>query len=143
MSFFRKCFVVAACFAFLTSCSAKELDAATCDQTCNARVQWYWASQQTLARQWFGWIAGHDPHQVCVKAHESATAGGYSAYDGTGNWGAYQDDRQTWDAAARVAGRPDLVGVRPDLAAWWDQEQVNWALYMERGDLPWGSRCLT
>lgn len=111
-----------------------------CDQQCRQEITWYWASRLTWQRMWFGSIAARNPHQMCVKNHESSTAGLYRAYDGSGNYGAYQDDRRTWDS---VAGRwrPDLVGVNILGAAWWDQEEINWHLYMERGDQPWGNRC--
>jgi hypothetical protein len=136
----RRVFVLAivAVVANLTPISA-HANALTPKQ--QAKVQWYLASSLTLQRQWYGTIAANHPHQVCVKNHESIHAGLYSAYDGSGNYGAYQDDQSTWDSAAVQAGRPDLVGVRPDLADWWDQEQVNWTLYLQRGDQPWGMRC--
>lgn len=141
MRLFRRV-LVCALFASTPYLIIQPTSAATCDSTCTARIQWYWSARQTQARQWYGWLQGHDPHQLCVKAHESDTAGGYAAVDSSGNYdGAYQDDRRTWDSAAAAAGRPDLIGTDIHTAPWWDQELVNWVLFVERHDQPWGNRC--
>lgn len=64
---------------------------------------------------------------ACIRAHESDTAGGYHATNGT-HWGAYQFAPSTWDNTARHAGRLDLVGVRPDRASPADQDAMAVAL---------------
>jgi hypothetical protein len=82
---------------------------------------------------------------ACTRAHESDSAGGYRATDGgdggVENMGAYQFDQATWDATARHAGRPDLVGVRPDAASSADQDTLAADLYRWQGTAPWGGRC--
>ncbi len=47
----------------------------------------------------------------------------------------------TWNAAAELAGRPDLVGVDPAAAAPADQDLLAITLYHARGSAPWGGRC--
>lgn len=141
MSFFRKCFVVAACFAVLTSCSAKELDAATCDQTCNARVQWYWASSQTLARQFYGAVIANTPEAKCVASKESATAGLYQAQNASGASGKYQFMPSTGDTVNRQRGRYDLVGLPARLWPDWEQDAAfGWA-WARWGGAPWLGEC--
>lgn len=89
----------------------------------------------------------HDqPFLVCVRAHESDTAGGYQATDhghgGIENMGAYQFDQPTWNSAARHAGAPHLVDVRPTNVNGFDQDRVAWAWYLHVGPSPWaGSGC--
>jgi hypothetical protein len=55
--------------------------------------------------------------------------------------GAYQFDQTTWDSAAELAGRPDLVGVDPAAAAPADQDLLAITLFHARGTQPWGGRC--
>jgi hypothetical protein len=55
--------------------------------------------------------------------------------------GAYQFDRSTWNSAAGLAGRPDLVGVDPAAALPADQDLLALALFHSRGTQPWGGRC--
>ena len=50
---------------------------------------------------------------------------------GNGFFGAYQFTLSTWDWVASQIGRPDLVGVRPDLAAPSDQDRLAQALAFE------------
>ncbi len=71
---------------------------------------------------------GGDPG-ACVRAHESDTAGGYSAVNPAGYYGAYQFSQSTWDNQARAIGRFDLVGVRPDQASPADQDLIFETLY--------------
>jgi hypothetical protein len=52
-------------------------------------------------------------------------------------YGAYQFYQGTWDNTARLAGRGDLVGVRPDHASPADQDAMALALWHRRGDRPW------
>lgn len=48
----------------------------------------------------------------------------YGINTGNGYYGAYQWLRSTWNAIAQRSGRPDLIGVRPDLAAPADQDAM-------------------
>jgi hypothetical protein len=83
-----------------------------------------------------------DPFLACTRAHESDGAGGYQAVSSGGTYrGAYQFDQGTWDAAAELAGRPDLVGVDPAAAAPADQDLLAITLFHARGTQPWGGRC--
>lgn len=83
-----------------------------------------------------------DPFLKCTRAHESDQAGGYRAVSSDGVYrGAYQFLRSTWNNAARAAGRPDLVGVDPAVAAPADQDQVALYLFQHAGPAPWGGRC--
>jgi len=84
----------------------------------------------------------NDPFLQCTRAHESNMAGGYRAVSPGGTYrGAYQFDQSTWDGAARLAGRDDLVGVDPAAAAPADQDLVAITLFHELGAQPWGDRC--
>ena len=58
-----------------------------------------------------------------------------------GYYGAYQFSQPTWDVAASHAGMPQLIGVRPDTASPWDQDQLAWVLYQWQGSGPWGGLC--
>ena len=55
----------------------------------------------------------------------------YSINTGNGFYGAYQFTISSWDWVAGLIGRPDLIGVRPDLAAPWDQDRLAQALAFE------------
>lgn len=78
----------------------------------------------------------------CVGAHESDSAGGYSAVNPNGHYGRYQFDQPTWDSNAPAAGHPDYVGVRPDQAPPGVQDDVAIATAQARGGQPWaGSGC--
>ena len=58
-------------------------------------------------------------------ALRTCEAGGrYNANTGNGFYGAYQFMISTWDRIAPKVGRPDLVGVRPDLASPADQDMM-------------------
>jgi hypothetical protein len=82
----------------------------------------------------------HDePFLVCTRARESG--GHYGAVSPAGYYGAYQFAVRTWDATAVHAGRSELVGVRPDRASAYDQDDLAWALYEWQGNRPWGGRC--
>lgn len=48
----------------------------------------------------------------------------YNANTGNDFYGAYQFMIPTWNSIARLSGRPDLVGVRPDLASPADQDAM-------------------
>ena len=80
-----------------------------------------------------------DPFLSCVRQRESH--GFYGAVNPAGYYGAYQFSPSTWNVSASHAGRPDLIGVRPDRAAAWDQDQLAWSLYQWQGAGPWGGGC--
>lgn len=79
---------------------------------------------------------------ACTRAHESDSAGGYSAVGGGGRYrGAYQFDQQTWDSNAAASGRTDLVGQDPAAAPPAAQDQVAADTYSRRGNQAWGGLC--
>jgi Transglycosylase-like domain len=80
-----------------------------------------------------------DPFLVCTRTRESA--GDYTAVNLSGYYGAYQFSQPTWDVTANHAGSPQLIGVRPDLASAWDQDQLAWVLYQWQGNGPWSGLC--
>jgi hypothetical protein len=80
-----------------------------------------------------------DPFLVCTRTRESS--GDYSAVNLAGYYGAYQFGQSTWDVTANHAGSPQLIGVRPDQASAWDQDQLAWVLYEWLGNGPWGGLC--
>ena len=81
----------------------------------------------------------NDPFLVCTRTRESA--GDYQAVNLGGYYGAYQFSQPTWDVTASHAGSPQLIGVRPDAASPWDQDQLAWVLYQWQGNGPWGGLC--
>ena len=80
-----------------------------------------------------------DPFLVCTRTRESS--GNYGAVNPAGYYGAYQFSQPTWDVTANHAGSPQLIGVRPDRASAWDQDQLAWVLYQWQGNAPWGGLC--
>ena len=81
-----------------------------------------------------------DPFLSCVRARESG--GNYSVVNPAGPYlGAYQFLQATWNGAANHAGRTDLVGVPPNLATPYDQDDLAWSLYQWQGAGPWGGGC--
>jgi hypothetical protein len=56
-------------------------------------------------------------------------------------YGAWQFDISTWNSVAARIGRNDLVGVLPSQASPTDQDLVAHALWLDRGNQPWGGRC--
>jgi peptidoglycan hydrolase CwlO-like protein len=81
-----------------------------------------------------------DPFLTCVRARESG--GNYSVVNPAGPYlGAYQFLQSTWNATANHMGRPSLVGVPPNIATPYDQDDVAWALYQWQGAAPWGGGC--
>ena len=82
-----------------------------------------------------------NPFLACVVQAESG--GNYGAVSPNGLYrGAFQFSQSTWNFAAQAAGRPDLVGVPPNLASKADQDSVAVALYSLDGERPWlGDRC--
>ena len=77
---------------------------------------------------------------VCTRARESG--GNYGVVSSSGlYYGAYQFMTTTWNATASRAGRPELIGVRPNQASAYDQDDMAWTLYQWQGKGPWGGRC--
>ncbi len=72
---------------------------------------------------------GSDDPWLGVRICESHN--NYAINTGNGFYGAYQFTISTWDWVAGLIGRPDLIGVRPDLAAPWDQDRLAQALAFE------------
>lgn len=83
----------------------------------------------------------HDePFLVCTRTREAS--GNYGAVNPAGPYlGAYQFLQSTWNSAANHAGRTGLIGVPPNLASPYDQDDLAWALYEWRGAGPWGGLC--
>lgn len=80
------------------------------------------------------------PFLRCVVRAESG--GNYQVVSPTGQYmGAFQFAQGTWNYAARLAGRPDLVGVRPNTASVADQNALAIALYSAVGEQPWYDPC--
>ena len=80
------------------------------------------------------------PFLVCTRAHESS--GNYSVVSASGlYYGAYQFLKSTWNAAAVNFGRSELVGVPPNQATPYDQDDLAWRVYQAQGNGPWGGRC--
>ncbi|HVX19715.1 MAG TPA: transglycosylase family protein [Acidimicrobiales bacterium] len=76
----------------------------------------------------------------CVVQHESG--GDYQIVSPTGKYmGAFQFSQSTWNVAARLAGRPTLVGVPPNQASKADQDTLAVALYNADGEQPWYDPC--
>jgi septal ring factor EnvC (AmiA/AmiB activator) len=81
-----------------------------------------------------------NPFLQCVVQHESG--GNYGAVSPSGTYmGAFQFSQPTWDEAAQAAGRPDLVGVPPNLASKADQDTMAVTLYSLDGQQPWVDGC--
>jgi hypothetical protein len=80
-------------------------------------------------------VADQDATMVCIRAHESDTAGGYSAINpSSGASGAYQALDSTWDG---YAGYPRAVDAPPEIQDAWAREALAAA-----GTQPWaGSGC--
>jgi hypothetical protein len=101
----------------------------------------YWLAQGAVDQTPISSLA-NDPFLACTRHHESDQAGGYAAVSSSGTYrGAYQFDQSTWNSAAQLAGRPDLVGADPATVAPGDQDLVAMALFQVRGGSPWGGRC--
>lgn len=77
---------------------------------------------------------------ACIRQRESG--GNYSIVSAGGTYmGAYQFAQSTWNSTANHAGRPDLVGVRPNLASPADQDALALHLLNWQGLAPWGGYC--
>lgn len=79
---------------------------------------------------------------ACTRAHESDSAGGYSAVSSGGSYrGAYQFQQSTWDAAVAGAGFDQYAGVPADQVPAEVQDAAAAHLYSASGTSPWGGRC--
>jgi hypothetical protein len=77
---------------------------------------------------------------ACVRQRESG--GNYQIVSSNGLYhGAYQFLQSTWNSAAGIAGRPDLVGRAPETVAPGDQDFVALMYYRAVGGGPWGGYC--
>lgn len=82
------------------------------------------------------------PFLQCVLQAESG--GNYGAISPNGQYmGGFQFSQASWNAAAQLAGRPDLVGVPPNQASPADQDTLAIALYTADGQAPWYDPCRT
>ncbi len=91
------------------------------------------------------------PALICIRKRESDRNdrngnglhdGGYGAYNPAGPYlGAYQFLQSTWNGTANHAGRPELIGVPPNTASVYDQDDMAWALFQRSGSGPWGGTC--
>jgi hypothetical protein len=80
----------------------------------------------------------NDAFLACTRAHE----GSYTSYNPAGPYmGAYQFLQSTWNSTANHAGRPELIGVPPNTATQYDQDDMGWTLFQWQGSRPWGGRC--
>ena len=87
-----------------------------------------------------GGSTGTNGFLQCVKQRESR--GNYGAVNSSsGAAGAYQFMPGTWNATARHAGRPDLVGRNPATVSPADQDAMAMHLYQWQGSAPWGGGC--
>ncbi len=81
-----------------------------------------------------------DPFLSCVRQRESG--GNYGAVSSSGAYrGAYQFSQATWNATANHARRTELIGVPPNVASPYDQDDMAWTLYQWQGAGPWGGSC--
>lgn len=81
-----------------------------------------------------------DPYLSCTRQRESR--GNYSVVNPSGPYlGAYQFLQSTWNVTAQHAGRTELVGVPPNVASVYDQDDMAWTLYQWQGTGPWGGAC--
>jgi hypothetical protein len=81
-----------------------------------------------------------DPFLACVRQRESG--GNYGAVNSAGPYlGAYQFLQTTWNSTANHARRTELVGVAPNAASAYDQDDMAWTLYQWQGAGPWGGSC--
>lgn len=81
-----------------------------------------------------------DPFLSCVRQRESG--GNYAIVSSDGlYYGAYQFLQTSWNSTANHAGRSELVGVPPNQASVYDQDDMAWDLYQWQGMGPWGGHC--
>jgi cytoskeletal protein RodZ len=77
---------------------------------------------------------------ACIRQRESG--GNYGVVSSNGlYYGAYQFLRSSWDSTASHAGRTDLIGVAPNVAAPGDQDAMALHLYRWLGKKPWNGAC--
>ncbi len=103
--------------------------------------------RQVLLEKWVAAVEAHrrevqaHPFLVCVRAHESDRAGGYTAQNpySTAS-GAYQFLDSTWRNVSAKAGHPGYS--RALLAPWWVQDAVAMWVLNNVGRSPWaGTGC--
>ena len=80
------------------------------------------------------------PFLQCVLQAESG--GNYQAVSPGGAYmGGFQFSQATWNAAAQLAGMPQLVNVPPNQATPAQQDDLAIALYSADGQQPWNDSC--
>ncbi len=80
------------------------------------------------------------PFLQCVLRVESG--GNYQAVSPGGTYmGGFQFSQSTWNAAAQLAGMPQLVNVPPNVATPAEQDDLAIALYNAVGQQPWDDSC--
>jgi hypothetical protein len=80
------------------------------------------------------------PFLQCVLRVESG--GNYAALSPGGTYmGGFQFSQPTWNAAAQLAGMPQLVNVPPNQATPAEQDDLAIALYQADGQQPWDDSC--
>jgi Transglycosylase-like domain len=80
------------------------------------------------------------PFLQCVLRVESG--GNYGAVSPGGTYmGGFQFSQPTWNAAAQLAGMPQLVDVPPNQATPAQQDDLAIALYQADGEQPWNDSC--
>lgn len=139
--------LVLALGAFIAACSP-QLTA----QHYNKPVEQVTPADQMNAMHDWRLIVQHNAHLSCIRYWESDRGpwphtNGYYTNTGNGYIGPYQYVQSTWDAAARMFGRHDLVGVPPaePYIEWWLIDEITLHFYdhPEWGGGPghWGNRC--
>jgi hypothetical protein len=82
------------------------------------------------------------PFLQCVLQAESG--GNYGAISPGGTYmGGFQFSQSTWNAAASLAGMPQLINVPPNQASPAEQDDLAIALYGADGEQSWNDRCRT
>ena len=76
-------------------------------------------------------LSGPNSNSAINSVRNCESHNNYAINTGNGFYGAYQFTISSWDWVAGLIGRPDLIGVRPDLAAPWDQDRLAQALAFE------------
>ncbi len=88
------------------------------------------------------WLASASRRSVPLLHARRESHGQYSAVNASGPYlGAYQFLQSTWNITAQHAGRTELVGVPPNAASAYDQDDMAWTLYQWQGTGPWGGAC--
>lgn len=105
-----------------------------------AAVAQHQAAETTAVTSYVATDPALPPFLQCALQAESG--GDYSVVSPNGEYmGGFQFEQDTWNEAAMLAGRPDLVGVPPNEASPADQDTLAIALYQADGEQPWDDPC--